>query len=162
VMTSLYREAFPVVHFRTGDRVRYLGTRCPCGRPFAGIEGGTVARYDDMMKIRGQNLWPDAVDKIIFAKGDVEEYAGVVEIDQDARETVVVSLEFTPAAGLSTDEQARRLNELTEEILLKLNVRMTIRAVDYLSLPRFEFKVRRWTDKRRTGRTVVRYVKQET
>ncbi len=162
VITTLFREAFPVVRFRTGDRVRFMGNRCSCGRPFAGIEAGTVARYDDMMKIRGQNLWPDAVDKLVFANGDVEEYAGVVAIDAQGRETVEIRLEFNPRAAIPGDQQARRISQLTQEIHLKLNVRMSIRRVDYLSLPRYEFKVRRWTDNRRTDRQVVRYVKLET
>lgn len=44
VITSLYREGFPVIRFRTGDRVRWLGVTCPCGRPFVSIEAGTIAR----------------------------------------------------------------------------------------------------------------------
>lgn len=160
VVTTLYREAFPVVRFRSGDRVRLLAEPCPCGRPFASIQAGTVARYDDMIKIRGQNLWPDAVDKIVFAKGDVEEYAGKVYLDAEARETVELRIEFVPQAGLSDDQRAQRVRELTRDIHSKLNVRMDVREAPYLSLPRFEFKVRRWTDERRAGREVVRYVRQ--
>ena len=158
VISALYREAFPVIRFRTGDRVRFLGTSCPCGRPFAGIEAGTIARYDDMMKIRGQNLWPEAVDRIVFAQGDIEEYAGTVSMDA-GRESVALAVEFRPHLGLSAEEQARRAQELTTMIQAKLNLRMDVRPAGYLSLPRYEFKVRRWTDNRRTDRDVIRYVK---
>ncbi len=50
VITSLYKEGFPVIRFRTGDRVRYLGLTCPCGRPFASIEAGNhrpLRRHDE-------------------------------------------------------------------------------------------------------------------
>jgi phenylacetate-CoA ligase len=160
VITSLYKEGFPVIRFRTGDRVRYLGMSCPCGRPFASIEAGTIARYDDMMKIRGQNLWPEAVDRIVFAAGDVEEYAGTVSIDDRGRETVSLAIEFSPAAALTADAQTSRASALSEAIRQQLNVRMAVRVAPYRSLPRFEFKVRRWTDTRRQGRDFVRYVKE--
>ncbi len=158
VISALYREAFPVIRFRTGDRVRFLGASCPCGRPFAGIEAGTVARYDDMMKIRGQNLWPEAVDRIVFEQGDIEEYAGTVSVEA-GRESVVIAVEFRPRSGLSAEDQARRARELAGTIQARLNLRMEVRPAAYLSLPRFEFKVRRWTDARRTDRDVIRYVK---
>lgn len=159
VISSLYREGFPVIRFRTGDRVRYLGATCPCGRPFAAIEAGTIARYDDMMKIRGQNIWPEAVDRILFATGEIEEYSGVVSIDGDGRETVSLSVEFRQQSALSSQAQAERVRDLTAAIQAKLNLRMDISVAAARSLPRYEFKVRRWTDTRRQGRDVVRYVK---
>jgi phenylacetate-CoA ligase len=159
VITTLFREAFPVVRFRTGDKVRLKAEPCSCGRPFACIEAGTVARYDDMMKIRGQNLWPSAVDSIVFNAGDIEEYAGLVYTDDQGREIVELSLEFKPDAGLSEQRRRERVADVSREIQAKLNVRMDLKEVSYLSLPRFEFKVRRWTDERRSGRKVVRYVR---
>jgi phenylacetate-CoA ligase len=160
VITSLYREGFPVIRFRTGDRVRWLGATCPCGRPFASIEAGTIARYDDMMKIRGQNLWPEAVDRIVFADGDVEEYAGSVSVDERGRETVTLAIEWRPALAPPAEEQADRVRALADAIKEKLNVRMDVTVAPYRTLPRFEFKVRRWTDTRRQGRAFVRYVKE--
>lgn len=161
VMTSLFREAFPVVRFRTGDRVRLVEQDCPCGRPFAGIEAGTVARYDDMLKIRGQNVWPEAVDAILLTSPRLEEYQGVVSIDAHGREQVDVAVEF--AANVDMPEAARlaELAALRDEIKSRLNVSMNLREVEHMSLPRYEFKVRRWEDHRRTGRHVVRYTRSE-
>jgi phenylacetate-CoA ligase len=157
VATSLYREAFPIFRFRTGDRVRRMTTACRCGRPMLSIEAGTIARYDDMMKIRGQNLWPDAVDKLVFADEAVEEYRGLVYLDPDGRETVKLSLEFRPQCGWGADQRRQRLAAFADEIQQKLNVRMAVEEVPYLSLPRFEFKTRRWVDERRAGRSFIQY-----
>lgn len=157
VATTLFREAFPILRFRTGDRVRLMANQCMCGRHLMSIEAGTVARYDDMMKIRGQNLWPDAVDKIVFASGDIEEYSGLVFMDKEGRETVEVGIEFKLATRLSESEKSRRVKEISTEINQKVNVRMDVREVPHLTLPRFEFKTRRWTDERRAGRDFVRY-----
>ena len=156
VATTLFREAFPILRFRTGDRVRLMPP-CSCGRPMMSIQAGTVARYDDMMKIRGQNLWPDAVDKIVFASGDMEEYAGLVYVDGAGRETVEVSVEFNSSTPLDDHQRAQRIAAISTEINQKLNVRMDVREVPYLTLPRFEFKTRRWSDERRAGRDFVRY-----
>ena len=156
VATTLFREAFPILRFRTGDRVRLMPP-CSCGRPMMSIQAGTVARYDDMMKIRGQNLWPDAVDKIVFALGDIEEYAGLVYVDGSGRETVEVSVEFNASTPLDDHQRAQRIAAISTEINQKLNVRMDVREVPYLTLPRFEFKTRRWSDERRAGRDFVRY-----
>jgi phenylacetate-CoA ligase len=161
VMTSLFREAFPVMRFRTGDRVRLIERPCACGRPFAGIEAGTVARYDDMMKIRGQNLWPQAVDSILLSSPDVEEYQGVVLYDDDGHERVEVSLEFAADCPLAPSEREAYLHEAQRRIKGQLNVSMALREVQHMSLPRYEFKVRRWDDRRREGRQVVRYIRSE-
>jgi phenylacetate-CoA ligase len=157
VATTLFREAFPILRFRTGDRVRLMANTCPCGRHLMSIEAGTVARYDDMMKIRGQNLWPDAVDKIVFSSGDIEEYKALVYVDREGRETVDLTIEFKSNTGFSDSEKARRVKEISLEINQKVNVRMDVREVPYLTLPRFEFKTRRWTDERRAGRDFIRY-----
>ncbi|MEI7786646.1 MAG: hypothetical protein WCK08_19835, partial [Betaproteobacteria bacterium] len=146
-----------IFRFRTGDRVKRMASVCSCGRPMMSIEAGTVARYDDMMKIRGQNLWPDAVDKLVFADETIEEYAGLVFIDPQGRETVQVQVEFRPGAGLSEAQKAQRVGAVTQEIQQKLNIRMEVSEAPYLSLPRFEFKTRRWTDQRRQGRAFVKY-----
>ena len=159
VATTLFREAFPILRFRTGDRVRLMREPCSCGRPMMSIEAGTVARYDDMMKIRGQNLWPDAVDKIVFSLGDMEEYAGLVYVDKEGRETIEVSIEFKQSNLMGDADRARRVKEISTEINQKLNVRMDVQETPYLTLPRFEFKTRRWTDERRVGRDFVRYKK---
>jgi len=157
VATTLFREAFPILRFRTGDRVRLMANTCSCGRHLMSIEAGTVARYDDMMKIRGQNLWPDAVDKIVFFAGDIEEYKALVYVDKEGRETVDLAIEFKSNTGFSDSEKALRVKEISSEINQKVNVRMDIREVPYLTLPRFEFKTRRWTDERRAGRDFIRY-----
>lgn len=156
VATTLFREAFPILRFRTGDRVRLMPP-CACGRPLMSIQAGTVARYDDMMKIRGQNLWPDAVDKIVFSSGEIEEYSGLVFVDREGRETVEVAVEFKPALALGEAGRSQRVAAISTEINQKLNVRMEVREAPYLTLPRFEFKTRRWTDERRAGRDFVRY-----
>ena len=65
-VTTLDKEATPAIRYRTGDRVRRLEGPCPCGRQTGLIEAGTIGRYDDMLKVKGVNLWPDQVDDLLL------------------------------------------------------------------------------------------------
>jgi phenylacetate-CoA ligase len=94
VITPFGAEASPLVRYATGDRVRWMapGT-CPCGRPLAGIAAGEVERYDDMMKIRGVNVWPATFDQAVFSVESVTDYRGTVRIDDDGNERIEIRAE---------------------------------------------------------------------
>lgn len=156
IVTPLFKTDNPVLRFATGDKVQYVSHKyCGCGRPFCGIIGGTIQRYDDMMKIRGTNLWPAAVDEAIFAGKEVEEYAGRVWVDESGRERVELAVEFK--AGTLADRFGL-LAELEKRVATSTGVKMVAAETPSGSLPRFDFKVRRWTDERRKDRKVVRYL----
>ncbi len=149
VVTCLYMETFPAIRFRMGDRVRYMAHgECPCGRPFDGIECGTVSRLDDMIKIKSTNVWPNSVDAVVFAHADIAEYNGRVFIDDRGRETVQVGIEFLTTSELQADQRARLLRALRDELKSRTDVTMDVVEVPALSLPRFETKARRWLDER--------------
>jgi len=159
VVTTLTREAAPMIRFRMGDRVIYqAASECACGRPFAGIQAGTVARYDDMIKIKGQNVWPEAVDAAVFGFREVEEYRATVFIDAEGRETVAVQYEIKPTAQLSDADRAALPAKLQARARDRVGVTMQFTEVAHDSLPRYEFKTRRWTDERKAGRKVEHYL----
>lgn len=159
VVTTLTRAVAPTIRFRMGDRVIYQAhTECPCGRPFAGIQAGTVARYDDMIKIKGQNVWPEAVDAAVFGFPEVEEYKATVFIDADGRETVGVQYEVKRTAQLSDADRAALPAKLQARVRDKVGVTMQFTEAPRDSLPRYEFKTRRWTDERKAGRKVEHYL----
>ena len=159
VVTTLTRVATPLIRFRMGDRVIYQAhTECACGRPFAGIQSGTVARYDDMIKIKGQNVWPEAVDAAVFSFPEVEEYTASVFIDAEGRETVAVQYEVKPTARLSDADRAALPAKLQACVRERVGVTMQFMEAARDSLPRYEFKTRRWTDERKAGRKVEHYL----
>jgi phenylacetate-CoA ligase len=125
VLTQLRAEAAPLVRFATGDRARLLAYRdCPCGRQLDGYECGTVSRYDDMLKIRGVNVWPQAVDDAVFAFPEIAEYQGRVFITPDGREEASVALEFKP--GVDTEVRARVLARAAGSVRERTGVRMHV------------------------------------
>lgn len=85
-LTNLYNEDFPIIRFRTHDRARFRpGSYCDCGRSFHGIECGSISRVDDMIKIKGQNVWPDTIGSVIFEHPASEEYQGRMDRRAGAR-----------------------------------------------------------------------------
>lgn len=158
VITNLHRRGFACVRFRIGDRVVPLGANvCSCGRPFANFESGTITRYDDMMKIKGMNVWPAAVDEIVLRDAEVAEYLGHVFLGEDGREVAEILVELNPQVEGSTDSIIARLSGQLRDLI---GVGFVIRIAPPLSLPRYEFKARRWTDDRQSGRNRVQYTEK--
>ncbi|TDA69639.1 MAG: phenylacetate--CoA ligase family protein [Clostridia bacterium] len=160
VLTPLFRQATPVIRFRTGDKViLYPGQTCSCGSQFDFLEAGTIARFDDMIKIKAANVWPQTVDDIIFSYKEVEEYNGVVSIDEKGRENVRVLLEFRD--GVPEGTKASLMKQVGERIRQKTQVTMIVEEVPRGTLERTLFKSRRWVDRRQEGlRQVVRYLEK--
>ncbi len=152
VITTLTREASPVVRFRSRDKVRYFPSNsCPCGRPFDIWEAGNVNRYDDMMKIKATNVWPSMIDGVLFNCSEVEEYAGRVWIDEEGAEKVLIRLAFKPTVSLSAEEAERFLKEREHELRARTGISMQVTVVPRSELPVYEFKARRWSDERSKG-----------
>jgi phenylacetate-CoA ligase len=152
VITPLHAEATPLLRFATGDRVRWLPPEaCACGRPLAGLEAGTVARFDNMLKIKMVNVWPDAIDAVVLAPPEVVEYQGEVRFDAaTGREEAVVSVEFRAEAPAA--RRASLLGTLAEQLRERVGLNFTLREHDGPSLLDGTrdglLKRQRWTDRR--------------
>jgi phenylacetate-CoA ligase len=139
VVSSLGRGASPVLRYRTGDVVVRRSGPCPCGRTWARLEGGILARVDDMVNVRGVNVYPAAIEAVVRAFPEVLEFRSTVSREAELR---ALSVEIEPHPG-ARDGAAlaaavgRRLREA-----LGLSVR--VRAVGPRALPRFEMKARRF------------------
>lgn len=160
VITPLFRQATPVIRFRTGDKVRlFPGEACPCGSKYDFIEAGNIARFDDMIKMKAANVWPQTVDDIVFSYREIEEYNGIVAVDEGGREQVSILVEFRD--GVPEETKKRLINVLAESIKQKTQVTMKVEEVPRGTLERALFKSRRWTDKRQEGlRQVVKYLEK--
>jgi phenylacetate-CoA ligase len=139
VITNLGRPASPVIRYRTGDHVRILRDRCKCGRYFARMQGGILGRIDDMFVVRGNNIFPTAMESVIRRFADVAEFG--VEVRQNgALAQVKVTIEPIVAC---TDPKALVASvgkAIHDELLFKADVEL----VPHGSLPRFEMKAKRF------------------
>ncbi|MDP8242847.1 MAG: AMP-binding protein [Candidatus Hinthialibacter antarcticus] len=140
ILTPLGRSASPLLRYRTGDMVRVSwDNQKKYGRPEAAFPGGILGRYDDMVIVRGVNLYPSAIDEIIRRCGDAVEYR--VEICAKASMTEMKIL-VEPAAGYDHPETLP--HRLSTELYKTYHLRIPIETVSPGTLPRFEMKAKRW------------------
>ena len=97
MLTNLGRVGSPILRYRTGDTVRRAQEmRCPCGSEEMALEGGILGRSDDMVVVRGVNLYPSAVEQVVRSSGGVAEFR--VEIYHE-RSLTEMSIQIEPAPG---------------------------------------------------------------
>jgi phenylacetate-CoA ligase len=137
VLTSLGRAGSPLLRYRTGDLVQLDDSPCPCGRPYLRLAGGVLGRGDDMICVRGNNLYPSALEALIRRFPEVVEYR--VEVDASSPLPVlrVVIEPSTVELGPGLVERVDRA--IRDEFLFRAEVT----AATPGTLPRYEFKANR-------------------
>jgi phenylacetate-CoA ligase len=148
VITTLQADATPLIRYATGDAVRFIAAgACACGRPFEGFESGTVHRLDEMLKVRGVNVWPDTVDGVVLSHEAVRDYRGEVSVGPRGDERLRLSVELArPDGEVSADAIARGLRRA---VGLDFDVELCPPG----ALPEHDdafAKSRRWIDTRRS------------
>ncbi len=133
VLTNLGRLGSPLIRYRTGDRVRLAEGPCACGRTFARLEGGILGRLDDMLIVRGVNVFPSAIEAIV-RRFPVEEFRIEVFREGELDEVRLLLEVEGGAAGALRVQEALRAG---------LGLRLDVAHVAAGSLPRFELKARR-------------------
>ena len=137
VVTNLGRWGSPVLRYRTGDLVRVDPHTCPCSRSLLRLQGGILGRVDDMIHLRGNNVYPTALEAVIRRFAEVAEYRVHVDYTQALPE---LRVELEPAAnGVASDLVQRVDLAIRNELLFRAQVT----TVPPGSLPRFEMKARR-------------------
>lgn len=139
VLTTLGREACPVFRYRTGDLVRLDRGACECGRTFARLTGGILARADDMVTVRGVNVYPAAIEAVLRQVPGIAEFRSTVS-RAGAMRALSIDIELEPGAGDRTSIPARAAAALRQA----LGLTVPVHVVDAGSLPRFEMKARRF------------------
>jgi phenylacetate-CoA ligase len=143
VLTCLDRTASPVIRYRTRDRVTVVPPGVDDNRsPYLGIRVGTIGRYDDMLKIRGNNVWPQQLDEALLDHSGISDFRA--EVTLDPRGVDVVTVHIRRAAG------ARAGDELWSEVRrrVKRATNVTPRVADAPDLPPAALKPRRLIDLR--------------
>ncbi|HXG47148.1 MAG TPA: AMP-binding protein [Methylomirabilota bacterium] len=140
VLTTLRRPGSPVLRYRTGDLVRARPVEaCECGRSDLALEGGILGRSDDMVVVRGVNVYPRVVEEVILAGGEVAEYRVRLH---DRQALLQLSLEIEPAPGVT--DPAGLAARLEAALRSALSLRVPVTVVAPGALPRFEMKAKRW------------------
>lgn len=148
VFTTLTKQGIPVVRYRTRDISRIIPGECPCGRTLRRMERVT-GRTDDMIIIRGVNVFPSQIEQVLAGIPGVAPHYQVILGKRGSMDTVEVHVEVAP--DLAFDE-VRILEELQRtvrsEIASALAVSIDVKLVEPRSIERSEGKARRVVDLR--------------
>lgn len=143
VLTHLDKQACPLVRWWTGDVVVRDSTAAPDGRTHARLVGGVRGRADDMLIVRGVNLFPSAVEDVVRAHpGTTNEYALVVTDDMKDPETGFLKRVLLRVERVDTNDGGL-IESLGAALRAKLNVRFDIEVLDPGTLPRTVHKAKR-------------------
>jgi phenylacetate-CoA ligase len=139
VITNLGRIGSPLIRYKTGDLVQPRNQPCPCGRPFILLDGGVLGRSDDMIVVRGVNVFPSAIENVLREFAEIEEFR--VEIfEREAMKEIRLILE-----PRSESSAVKGLGEgVGQRMRERIGLRPEIELVVPGTLPRFELKAKRF------------------
>ncbi len=136
ILTTLGRHGAPVIRYRTGDLVRPTWNANGSSR-FVFLVGGILGRADDMVIIRGMNVYPTAIEQILHGFPEVVEYR-ITARKHGAMDELVIEVE----------DHLQQPARIAQELQLKLGLKIEVRTVSAMSLPRSDGKERRFVDER--------------
>ncbi len=141
ILTCLGRHGMPIIRYRTGDLVRPTWpSTLPTVGPnrFVLLEGGVVGRADDMLVVRGVNIFPSSIEQIMHSFPEVVEYRLIARKRGELDELVV-----------EVEDRLESPDRIAEELMLRLGLKVEVQLAPPLSLPRFEGKGQRFVDLRK-------------
>jgi phenylacetate-CoA ligase len=139
VLTNLGRTASPVIRYRTGDIVVRASGRCACGRTWTRLEGGIRGRADDMVNIRGVNVYPAGIESVVRRYGEIVEFRSIVS-RRGPLAAMRLEIEVAPGVVRPADVAASLAGDLREA----LGLTVPVQVVEPGALPRFEMKASRF------------------
>lgn len=148
VVTTLKKEAVPLIRYRTRDLTRLVPGRCPCGNILPRHDR-ILGRSDDMIIFRAVNIYPGQIDHVISGvEGIGSEYQIILERREDGKDYMILKVEREEGRDPSSDEELTR--KIQEGIKKQIMVSAEVQIVNYGDLPRSERKSKRVFDYRET------------
>ena len=151
VFTTLTKEGIPVVRYRTRDISRIIPEPCPCGRTFRRMERVT-GRSDDMLIIRGVNVYPSQIEQVLMEVPMVAPHYQVVLTKRGSMDHVEVHVEVSPEFNFDEVREIEALQRRVKgAIESALAVSIAVKLVEPKSIARSEGKAKRVVDLRNEG-----------
>jgi phenylacetate-CoA ligase len=146
VVTTLCKEAAPLIRYRTRDLTRLINHPCSCGNMLP-MHDRILGRSDDMIIYRAVNIYPGQIDEVLSTIPEIDcEYQVILERGDDGRDYMALRLECCQGTDpLKYPEIAKKTSE---EIKKQIMVSCQVEVVDYCTLPRSERKSKRIFDNR--------------
>jgi phenylacetate-CoA ligase len=148
VLTTLNKEAFPMIRYRTRDITSLHYEQCDCGRTMVRMKR-TMGRSDDMLIIKGVNVYPSQIEEVLVAIEGCEPHYQLVVDRVGALDTMEVRIEVTENIFFDEMRKQKEFVEMVQKrIESMIGVGVLIKLVEPNSIPRFEGKATRVIDRR--------------
>lgn len=149
VLTTLTKEAFPIIRFRTRDLTRLIPGSCPCGRTLTKMHR-VMGRTDDMLIIKGVNVFPSQIEAVLFDIEGTEPHYQIIVDRKGALDDVTVLVEVSESIFFDEMKKQNEFIELIKRRLAsELGIGVEVRLVEKKTIERSEGKAKRVIDKRR-------------
>jgi phenylacetate-CoA ligase len=149
VLTSISKEAFPIIRYRTRDITRLDYTPCECGRTHVRMMK-TMGRSDDMLIIKGVNVFPTQIEEVLFQMEGCQPHYQLIVDRVGTLDTLEVQVEVNESIFFDEMRKQREfVDKLQKQILSVLGVGAKVKLVEPASITRHEGKAKRVIDKRR-------------
>ena len=145
VLTNLGRSCSPAIRFRTHDMVRIKKGQCPCGRTFRMLDGGILGRKDDMIIIRGLNVFPAMVGNIVQKYLSVGDEYRIVAYTRGSLSQLKILLDLCDESRKSREQIEK---DVISDLRSSLELRVEVEMVAPNTLERSDYKSKRFIDKR--------------
>jgi len=148
VLTTIYRDATPLLRYRTGDLASLVEGPCPCGRVHRRISR-IQGRTDDMLIFRGVNIFPMQIEKVLMSTPGVDTNYRVILEREDYQDKMIVEVEIKPELFLGDLQKLARLRErIQSELRSEILVTPEVVLLEPGSIPASEGKAQRVIDRR--------------
>jgi phenylacetate-CoA ligase len=148
VITTLTKEAFPVIRYRTRDLTRLLPEPCPCGRTFARVSR-MMGRSDDMLIIKGVNVFPTQIEAVLFEIEGTEPHYRLIVERENNEDKLTVMVEVVESIFFDEMKKQRAfVDSIKKRMASELGIGVNIQLVEERTLERFNGKGARVIDKR--------------
>ena len=147
VFTCLTKKAFPLLRYRTRDLCRITKEKCACGRTHARMSK-VLGRSDDMMVVKGVNVWPSQIEQVLFQQGYQANYIIVVDRANN-KDSIEVDVEKTPAMAADPNFDTEKAEaKIVAGLKSMLGIKVEVKVVAPDTIVRSEGKAKRVIDKR--------------
>jgi phenylacetate-CoA ligase len=149
VITTLTKEAFPMIRYRTRDLTRLMPEPCPCGRTLRRMSR-VMGRTDDMLIIRGVNVFPSQIETVLFAIEGTEPHYQIVIDRKGALDDATVLVEASEKIFFDEMKKQKELiDAIKKRMASELGIAVEVKLVEKKTIERFEGKAKRVIDNRK-------------
>lgn len=149
VITTLTKEAFPMIRYRTRDLTRFIPGTCACGRTLKRMER-VMGRSDDMLIIKGVNVFPMQIEKVLFEVEGTEPHYQIIVDRENHADKITVMVEVMESIFFDEMKKQRQvIDTIKSRLASEVGVNVDVKLVEEKSLERSEGKAKRVIDRRK-------------